>query len=310
MIPLSLIHAYLKQKLPGQPFSIAPILDLGFVNQVYLVHTEKENFVLRVNHADAIDAYRKESWCYEQAANRNIPVPAVRDVVVLDGASFMLLTQIAGENCSQVNSEPSFQTHVFKTLGAYVRALSTVTPRMDIGDLYAAEHARTWFEQDYLKYERDQTTAANDYLAVSVRERDLLVHSIDLLARTDFQFCLCHGDISLKNCLWQADTRQIVLIDFGSAETQIKDVFEIALKWIEVFYENSLSYEHFLVFVSSVVDQNAEVWLKQNLPAVEALSLIYTLDKYRWAHDRSPGEWEEKYKKRFYSVLRLLAGTG
>jgi|GEM_PF-3847255 len=309
MIPLELIQSYLSARLGGAPFALEPISGLGDVNQVYSVETGRDGYVLRVNQAGELPTYLKETWCCRQAARLGIPVPDVLDTAAGGGASFMLLARVPGQNCALIADE-SFQLDLYRALGEYARALSGVVAAADVGNLYSGENARRWFEQDYLAYEIRQTSDPGDYLALSEPQRAFVLGVLDGLARERFDFALCHGDLSPYNCLWDAAEKRLWLIDFGSAETHVKDVFEAALKWLEVHYEHSLSQSAFLAFLDGMTGAG-QTWLDAQIGRVESLALLYTLDKYRWAHDRNPGVVETEYLRRFYGVLELLqTGAG
>lgn len=305
MITTEIINSYLTLKFKEE-YAIEPIIGLGEVNQVFKVNAQDKTYVLRVNSDDEIDSFIKEKWCYEQPDILSVSVPKILEVTKTNGASFMLMEFVNGENCFNIK-DPIFKTEVYKQLGIYVRNLSQTTPEVDIGNLKSVDNAKKWFYNDYLGYEITQISRPDDYLILNTAQRKLIVNSLNILKDTPFDFVLCHGDISLKNCLFSKKSNTLTLIDFGCGETQIKNYFEITLKWLEEYYDKTLTDTDFMVFVSSVVNEDSTKWLESNIQLIKTLALVYTLDKYRWAHDRSSEKWGEEYKTRFYKVLELLS---
>ncbi len=304
MVTIQTIQTYLADKLKTMEVTLNPIVGLGEVNQVYKVEAHGIAYILRVNDESEYDSFIKESWCYEQAQKQKIPVPKIFDVSKSDGASFILMEFIEGENCSNI-LDKDFQTQVYKQLGEYVRKLSVILPAEDVGNLNSINTAKKWFYKDYLGYEISQTSNSDDYLEISNTQRASIIKALNQLMHSEFSFSLCHGDISLKNCIYVEQSELLYLIDFGNAETQIKDYFEIMLKWLDVEYKKTLSESDFIVFAAAVLENDARFWLSNNMEIIKALALVETLDKYRFAHDRAP-EWEFEYKKRFYKVLEIV----
>jgi aminoglycoside phosphotransferase len=305
MVSIETLKSYLQTKFNTTEFILEPIVGLGEVNQLFKTEIDGKTYILRVNIESEFETFVKECWCYEQAHKQGIPVPKVIELITRAGVSIMLMEYLKGENCSTMQSKDK-HTQVYMHLGAYVKKLSLILPSEDIGDLKSVAHASSWFYTDYLGYELKKTASVDDYLELSAMQRNLLMNAIKLLSNTKFSFVLCHGDISLKNCMYVHQTQLLYLIDFGSAETHIKDYYEIMLKWLNVIYKQKLSESDFWQFATGMLSKDAKSWFDDNLDLIKALALVYTLDKYRYAHDKAP-EWLSDYQSRFYSVLALIA---
>lgn len=304
MIDESVIKQYL-QNLLNEGCRLEQIVGLGDVNEVYKVSTEKCDYVLKVNKSEVIENFLKEKWCIEQAENIEIPVPKVIDVSTYQDASFCLLSFIEGINSSKL-TDNNIQNLLFTKLGIYSQQLTTVSPIKSIGDLKNIDDASKWFYEDYLSYEIRQTSSEDNYLVIPKENRKLLLDSLELLKNTKFEFVLCHGDISLTNSMYDSLKDIVYLIDFGCAETQPKNYFEVMLKWLDLHYEKLITQTNFDNFLKGLIGDEADIWLKDNIKIIRAFALVYSLDKYRWAHDKSSEVFEGEYLKRLLKLIDSL----
>ncbi|MBP9758701.1 aminoglycoside phosphotransferase family protein [Candidatus Dojkabacteria bacterium] len=308
MINESTINQYL-QNLLKEDCQIEQIVGLGDVNEVYKIGTAECDYVLKVNKSEVIDNFLKEKWCLEQTGNIDIPVPKVIDVSTYQDASFCLLSFIDGMNSSKL-TDINIQNLLFTKLGKYSQQLITISHIESIGDLKSKEEAPKWFYEDYLGYEIRQTSSEDDYLVIPKENRQLLLDSLELIKNTKFEFVLCHGDISLTNCMYDSLNDIVYLIDFGCAETQPKNYFEIMLKWLDLKYEKLITQTNFDRFLKGLIGDEADAWLKDNIKIIEAFALVYSLDKYRWAHDKSSEAFEGDYLKRLLKLSDSLTRSG
>lgn len=289
----------------GKNINLHKINHLGEVSHVYKIDTEKQSFIVKTNSLDHFDIYKKEAWCLLQAKSIGISVPEVIDVKKFNNECLILLSFKKGENCSELR-EDILKDKVIEQLGKFAQKLSKIAPKENIADLKTIEDAKRWFYVDYLDFEIIQTSKIDDYLILSREDRNKCIEALKLLKNIEFEFGLCHGDLSLKNCLYEEPKNEVTLLDFGSAETQPKIYFEVMLKWLEVNYDKTLSQKHFEIFVSALLNENCESWLNSNFHLIKALALVYCLDKYRWAHDKSTKEWQENYKNRLTKIFLLI----
>lgn len=277
----------------------------GEVSKIYKVVSKNKIYILKVNSLDSYENYLKEKWCSEEVIKLGINVPKVISIEKSETESSILLEFMEGTNCFEITHE-DFRKKVFENLGKVARKISSIKPSENTGDLKNITEAKKWFYEDYIGYELAQTQNQGDYLKLTTKQREKIIKALNLLKRTSFEFSLCHGDLSIKNCLYNKEQNSLVLLDFGSAETHIQGYFEIMLKWIELKYENSITEDYYLKFAEGYFGNNFKNWLENNNEIIEALALVYVLDKYRWAHDKSTQDWQEKYLTRLYRVLEII----
>jgi len=279
----------------------------GEVSQVFQVNSQNQKFILKVNSLEFADLFFKESLCLGACVELGINVPRVFLLTNTENYSLMMMEFIEGENCFGVEDK-EFRAKIFHQLGKWGREVNKISDikTINVADLKKPMRAYDWFYDDYINFEINITSSENDYLKLTNDERERILKSLTLLNNTDFEFVVCHGDLSLKNCIYNRNTNKLVLLDFGSSECQPKYYFEMALKWLELNYEKSITENDFLNFAEGMIGEEYQKSLQENTRIIEAYALVYALDKYRWAHDRSTKEWQDKYFKRFYGVLNIL----
>lgn len=276
----------------------------GEVSETYLIIANLKKYILKVNSKNNYEIFLKEKWCSEQANDIGIIVPKVKAVGYSTLESFILLEFREGIVCSDIENT-KIKNYIFKKLGDYALKISNIKSIENIADLKRVEDAKKWFYEDYLNYEITQTQNKNDYLKLDPNNREKILKSLYMLKSISFDFCLNHGDLSLNNCLLQKDSGDLILLDFGSSETQPKYYFEIMLKWLELNYDKAITEENFMNFANGLLGENYKEWLKENFQIIKAFALLYALDKYRWAHDKSTKDWQDQYYSRLINVLKL-----
>ncbi len=299
------INQYLRKYFASSAFRYEQILGFAHVNKVYTVFHESNTFVLRVNEKEKSIVFKKEQWCINKAINLGIPTSPIIDIGNDESNAYSLMPFIEGVNCSALSSL-ELPENSFQVLGNYAKLLAEIKPDVSLDDLYPVDLAKDNFINNYLGYELKQTKSHDDYLEVNNFQKEIIVNSIKTLLENDFDFVLCHGDISLMNTLYSNEKNIFYLIDFGCAETHIKDFYEIMLQWLNLHYDKLISQKQFSDFILGITGVKAEKWLQDNLEIIKKLALVYCLDKYRWAYDHHSELWEEAYKKRFYTVLAWM----
>lgn len=297
------IEITLKNKL-NSDINIEKINSYGEVSNIFKILSKNQKYILKTNNLSTYENYLKEKWCSDKCKVMGIETPKTILVGKNQSFAYLLLEYMDGINCFDIKNE-NLKNNIFKHLGILCKKISTISPDLNLGDLKNQNNARKWFYEDYLIYEIAQTQKEEDYLDLTQNQRNIILKSLYRLKNTSFDFCLCHGDLSLKNTLYNKPENKLILLDFGSAETQPKFYFEIMLKWLELNYENSISLENFNSFAYGLIGRNYIEWLNQNKNIIEDLALLYVLDKYRWSHDKSTKDWHEKYLKRVYTVLDI-----
>ncbi len=295
----------LLQNLLNSKVEVTKINSYGEVSQIYLAVADEQKYILKLNNPECFEDYLKEKWFADSCLKAGITTPKVIFVGQTDTASYLLLQYSEGVNCFDIKNEEQ-KNEIFKNLGELAGKISRVVPAENISDLKTPKDARRWFYEDYINYELIQTQSSMDYLELKPEQREKVIGSLNTLKETEFEFCLCHGDLSLKNCLFDENKNKLILLDFGSAETQPKFFFEIMLKWLELKYEKTISNDNFLNFAHGLLGEDYLNWTHVNKKIIESLALVYVLDKYRWAHDRGTKDWQDEYLRRLRYVLNLL----
>src|SRR5437016_3120288 len=80
---------------------IEPIVGHGSVNQIFIITTDTEKLVIRLNDDRGFDEFVKEKWCIEQATAKGVPGPKVLKLGELGEYSYMVQTFLEGVVGSQ-----------------------------------------------------------------------------------------------------------------------------------------------------------------------------------------------------------------
>ena len=299
-----LFKELLEKKL-NSTINIENFKSFGEVSDIYKVISNNKAYILKVNTLENYENFLKEKWCSDKCKEFNIETPKIYFVDKTGLQSLLLLEFIEGINCFELENE-ELKNKIYKYLGVLSRKISEISVSENIGDLKTVENTKRWFIEDYINFEIAQTESKNDYLIINQIDREKILNNLYFIKDIKFEFSLCHGDLSLKNCLYNKERNKFILLDFGSAETQPKYYFELMLKWLELNYDKTISEENFMNFANGLLGENYNEWLKENIKMIEAFALLYVLDKYRWAHDRSTREWQDKYLLRLSGVLNLV----
>lgn len=298
-----IIDKYLKKNSINY-LRIIEIEDLGEVSKVFKIETTTKNLVLKINFKDSYEIFQKEKWCSEEALKIGIKTAKIHNLEIFENYSFLLMDFVDGINCSQI-IDKGLKKEAIKNLAHYSSKLAQIKPNNTIADLKNVDKAKSWFQKEYLEFEINLTSSMNDYLLLDNQSREFVLDSLSYLQKIDFEFVLCHGDLSLKNCIYNQENNTFYLLDFGSAETHLKNYFEIMLKWVESYYDKTMSEDDYILFVKEATNQASYNWLDENLQIIKKLALLYCLDKYRYAHDRNKS-LEKDYEERFRVVLNLI----
>ena len=206
--------------------SVRP-LGQGSNNTLYLAVAGDERLVIKLSRphreAAALDEYRKEAWCAGRARELDVATPEVLECGVFDGRAFQVQSFVDGRAPSASQALSTWQA-----LGGFARRINSI-PVAGWGRTLAADgrFAESWTA--HLAYNiaalgPGDELVARGFLteASSLRLRGELEH----LARRDFRFGLCHGDIALWNTLIDGSGRPW-LLDWGCAAASVVPHHEI-----------------------------------------------------------------------------------
>jgi fructosamine-3-kinase len=264
--------------------NIRQIVGHGAVNKVFIVDTESQKLVVRVNDNRGFDEFIKEEWCIGQAALRGVPSPRVIKLGRGDYYSYMVETFLEGDDGSHA---PIDSRILWKEIGKLARVIHTI-PVSGLGlhssELMPSEQntsRETWGK--YVKYNIDSLTREDTLLeigALTWYQSSIISHMFQKLLHKQFSFGLVHGDLSLKNIMVSQD-RKISILDWGSAEAQIVPHHELG----EILKTNlDVDSEDFRSFLEGygLVEEGFQE-IREDL---YTLMLLRSIDKLRWALDK------------------------
>ncbi len=206
--------------------SVRP-LGQGSNNTLYLAVGGNERLVIKLSRphreAAALDEYRKEAWCAGRARELDVATPEVLECGVFDGRAFQVQSFVDGRAPSASQALSTWQAlggyraaHQFDPccrMGPHPRGRRPLRRKLDGAPRLQHRGPRPGDE-----------LVARGFLteASSLRLRGELEH----LARRDFRFGLCHGDIALWNTLIDGSGRPW-LLDWGCAAASVVPHHEI-----------------------------------------------------------------------------------
>src|SRR5258706_2934813 len=293
------------QNLNEQVINILPIVGNGSVNQIFIVTTDKEKLVNRVNHNRGFDEFIKEKWCIETASAKGVPGPKVIKISEMDGYSYMIQSFLEG--AIGTNAEID-KLVVWEEIGKYAKLIHSIpVPGFGLDSSEIMESATSTSNQKlkrYLSYNIESLNPQDKLLELGVLNTDQLKKVKDLfeeLIQRQFTFGLNHGDLSLKNVIVSPQNK-VSLFDWGSAEAEIvphHDFGEILKSSLKS------SSPEFKSFLNGYGLPDAEYRDIEN--DIHSLMLLRAIDKLRWAIDRNPADipaFVEKVKEIFQLNFR------
>ena len=287
---------YLDERDP----TIREIKGLGSVNRVFEVKGVNTAYILRLNkNGNKRLEYQKECWCMEKVADLGIPTPSVLSVGVMEDTSFMILNKLSGINGKLCNGKE--REIIWQKLGHYA-ALFQMINRIENKEVEKNEFHKSW--ESRLIYNLEQLNDSDSLLTLNFLTRGEQKKSCEVLASLrscDFQVGLVHGDLSPRNVLLNAG--MIYLLDWGTAEINVIPHTEIGI----VRMEKEASEQEFQLFLSGMGISSRKY--KELEREIDALNLLYRLDKYRWAESYAQDSLKEfaaKVKSTFDNLCNSL----
>lgn len=266
---------------------ITPVLDSGWTNHVFVVHSPDPAQVTRFAiDAAAEDTVQVEAWALTRAAAHGIPSPRVVATGQLHGVPYLVQEFVAGARGPDRRSP-----ELWRTLGRYTRALHSI-PVDDSapGGLFGRfgrDLPTAW--RSHLEHNVDQLSADDPLIRLGVYapdRQDGIRDRITALRDTDLVLGLAHCDISLNNVL-VPDTGPPVLIDWGSATTGPSpwdDVVTVRRNTLR----DGMTGPEWAAFADG-----CGVTPHDMTTIVDELALLSCLDVVRWALDRAPDRLDE-----------------
>lgn len=255
-------------------------LGSGMCNDSYLIKSPDTKIVVRLSkpHREykAFREYEKEMWCMSKARALGIPTPEVLHVMQWSDRACMIQSYVDG-----VAPGADELLRVWEVLGQYAKKIHSV-------------RVSGWGE--HLKYE-DGTFGETweEHLAYnieSLNEDDPLIEKgilapivskevkafFQSLKQKKFEFGLCHGDISIRNTLVDAN-KTVYLLDWGCAKAEVIPHYEI--NEILGRREPDASLGAFLRGYGI-----SQIEFKKMEDDLAILALLRDIDTLRWAMDK------------------------
>jgi Ser/Thr protein kinase RdoA (MazF antagonist) len=257
-------------------------LGQGSNNTNYLAIDGDQKLVVKLSkpHREngALDEYRKEAWCAGRARELDIATPEVHEFGVFDGRAFEVQSSVNGRAPSASEAESTWQT-----LGDYARRIHS-GPTTGWGRTLAFDgrFAESW--ASHLEYNIAALTADDELIArgIFAAATSLRLRSeLERLARRDFRFGLCHGDIALWNTLID-DSGRPWLLDWGSAASSVVPHYEIN----EIVRTASPSEPQLAAFLRGYGLSSRE--LADMARELRVLAALREIDTLRWAIEKQP----------------------
>jgi aminoglycoside phosphotransferase (APT) family kinase protein len=271
----NLISAYTSDKV----LSVAPILNKGFVNQVFLVETKQQKFIIRTDLDEAsLDRFVKERWCMEAAAQVGVKTTKALEIGLIDGHPYMIMEYIDGIS----GEDAADKEQIWFTFGQYARKLHEI-PVQGFGEHMAAAGSFDGSWHDFLEYNISSLTADDKVVAMgfmSYTESSQIKVAFESLRSTAIKFGLTHYDLRLGNTI-VSTSGELYLIDWGSATVLPVPFYDFREILDESLADDSAEFAQFLSgYGMSITDY---ISIK---PQLAIFSLLMTMDKLRWAIDK------------------------
>jgi fructosamine-3-kinase len=201
----------------------------GVVNEVFLVATDEERLVMRLNE-DSLTVFLKEQWAMTRARERHVQVPEVFDVGEIEGLSFMLMAHAPGVMLSQLSRE---RDRAFTALGEQTRRIHEVNVEgfgfnLDLSDPLRPRFTETW--ADLVRGEHEMIFANSSLLemgALNAQEIAAAIEFLEPMSQWQHPPALCHGDLNLTNVLVD-DVGAVTILDWTQTKGGAATLFDLA----------------------------------------------------------------------------------
>lgn len=262
---------------------VSPIIDKGFVNRVYRAETEKFQFIVRINDANSFDEYKKEVWASEQAILKEIQTPKILKVGIFGNKTFTIQKFING---IEGRDFPGNKKFIWKKLGEYAQRIHKISVKgfgLSFRNMTQDDSKIEWLR--YLNYNIESLNDEDELLKLNVltkRQSQQARKIFEILKAREFNFGLNHGDLSLKNTIVD-DAGIVHLLDWGSSEASIVPHHDLIQLLKVNMQQNDPDNSEIQAFLEGCEIDKSQ--FQEMLPDLEALMLLRSFDKLRWAID-------------------------
>ena len=285
---------------------VTQIIGQGSVNKVFKVKTNTNEVILRYrDELAALEEYKKEAWCINQAGKAGIPVAEVIKVGKFGEIPYIIQSYIIGNNGKNEMVDPMSK---WGKLGEYLSVIHSIKIQgfgLNIieykSGIFGDSFSPTWIE--HVNYNISSLTEDDKLIELNVFEKSQLdeIKNIFIeLKRKEFKFGLNHGDVALRNTIISPKGK-IYLIDWGCALVNVVPYYDLMLLLRGKMDGNSPSYDEIQAFLNGYGISKSD--FEEMKPDLYSIMLLEAFDKLRWSMDRSTSNIEAfaKYAK---SILR------
>ena len=280
---------------------VNPILNRGQVNQIYLLKTLTEKYILRTDLTeDNTNRFKKEMWCSEVANEHGVISPKVFTIGLEGGHPYMIMSYVEGKNGDESTDDE--KDKIWNELGKYARKIHSIPVEgygegMTVPGVFKDSWSR------YVNYKISSLTPDDKVIELGViteKESEKMKNIFLELLNTNFNFGLIHYDLSLKNTILTPQ-EEVCLIDWGSAKSAPVPHLDIAEILDSSLEENSKQFALFLEGYGLTFQEYEKI-----KPEMAKVNLLIHTDKLRWALDRKPekiGHFSQEVKNKLAKVL-------
>ena len=288
-----LIKDIVYKDLGKNVISLDEILGKGSVNRVFTVITsDNTKYIIRMrDNLSALAEYEKERWCIERAISSGIISPKVYAVGSYDKVPYIIESYVEGINGFDAKE---IQLELWKKIGEYAKKINSIEAKgfgLDFknGKFYN-DFTPNW--NAYVQYNISCLKSDDKFIDFGVYDifnRNFIKNVFCELLNKNFDFGLCHGDLSPRNVI--VNLQGVCLIDWGCALINIYPHYNITtlLKgqiMKDIPNDNQINY----FFDGYGISEEEYKIMKRD---IYAILLIDAYDKLRWAIDKSPDDINE-----------------
>ena len=279
---------------------LSPILNRGQVNQIYLLKTLKEKYIIRTDLTeDNTNRFKKEMWCSEVAIEQGVLCPKVFTIGLEDGHPYMIMSYVEGENGDEATEDE--KDKIWYELGKYAHKTHSI-PVKGYGEGMTAPGIFKDSWSRYVNYNISSLTPEDKVIELGViteRESEKMKNIFLELLNTNFNLGLVHYDLSLKNTILTAEG-EVYLIDWGSAKSAPVPHLDIAEILDSSLNESAKQLALFLEGYGLTFLEYEKI-----KPEIAKVNLLIHTDKLRWALDHKKekiGHFSKEVKDKLTKV--------
>lgn len=278
-----------------------PVADPGAVNQVYIITTDKQKLIARINNVGELPRFKKEQWCIEQAAQAGVKGAEVLDVGGNEEYAYTLTSYIDGNRADQPGIDT---TNVWRAIGENAKKIHSIPSKgfgENLEDITSGSLEK-W--QKYLDDNLRSLSEENEFLQkgiITSKQANTIREHITGLTHLSPKLGLSHGDLSLDNVIIDMGG-EVNILDWGSAEGHLVPHYDLGVILNDSLTDDSGEFTQ--VLEGYGLSRGEYEAIKGQ---IMSLMMLIAFDKVRWHIDKAP-EGAESAAEHLKTVL-LRAGS-